>query len=130
MRTKAGFAAVLLLGACSGGDDSGAGNASAVNVTVPLDESASAPAADGTVPTDAKGASAGGVADGSYSCHKLSGGMLVNMGTFRVSGGQVDTSVLQSAGATFKSIEPSAEGFRLNYQSKSGWAEVMDCEPE
>jgi hypothetical protein len=125
--------AMLLRGACSSDPETAAANdsAAAAPSAAAGDDAGPAPSAPGEAAPAPETASAGGaVADGSYSCHKISGSMLVNMGTVRVSGGQPDTSVLESVGAKFKGVESTAEGFRLSYESKSGWAEVMDCERE
>ncbi len=111
----------MMMGACSSGSETPAANEAVANAAAPV-------AVDGSAPPAETVAAGGAIADGSYSCNKISGSMLVNMGTVRVSGGQPDTNFLTSVGATYKGVEPTAEGFRLNYTSKSGWAEVMDCE--
>jgi hypothetical protein len=49
------------------------------------------------------------------------------MGTIRSVKNSLDTNILRKVGATFTGATPTKDGVTINYTSKSGYRESMDC---
>lgn len=67
------------------------------------------------------------IPDGTYKCSIWIGSSYVSMGTIRSVRNSLDTNILRKVGATFIGATPTREGVTVNYTSKSGYKESMDC---
>lgn len=80
-------------------------------------------------PRPAAPAATGGkrIPDGTYKCMTWIGGSYVSMGTLRSANNSLDTNFLAKVGATFTGATPTAGGVTINYTTRSGYRESMDC---
>ena len=67
------------------------------------------------------------IPDGTYKCSIWMGNSYVSMGTIRSVKNSLDTNILRKVGATFTGATPTKDGVTINYRSKSGYKESMDC---
>jgi hypothetical protein len=67
------------------------------------------------------------IPDGTYKCSIWMGSSYVSMGTIRSVKNSLDTNILRKVGATFTGATPTKDGVTINYTSKSGYRESMDC---
>lgn len=67
------------------------------------------------------------IPDGTYKCSIWIGSSYVSMGTIRSVRNSLDTAILRKVGATFTGAVPTRDGMTVNYTSKRGYRESMDC---
>lgn len=67
------------------------------------------------------------IPDGTYKCMTWIGSSYVSMGVLRSANNSLDTGFLAKVGATFTGATPTAGGVTINYTSRSGYRESMDC---
>lgn len=79
----------------------------------------------GTAPALAQGSAR--IPDGTYKCSIWIGSSYVSMGTITSANNSLDTALLQKVGATFTGATPTRHGVRINYTTKRGYKESMDC---
>ncbi len=67
------------------------------------------------------------IPDGTYKCQTWIGSSYVSMGTIRSVRNSLDTAILRKVGATFTGAVPTRDGITVNYTTKRGYRESMDC---